>query len=87
MNKVIVGFGTSCFLFTGLRWAGAFGEREVVIPKAERHNRNSWGENWFTVKSNLFWDEVVEYEEGPAGNEWRVASYGWSFGRLKIKYE
>ena len=82
-KATVIGLST----FTIMRWTGLFGERNVVISKKDQRNHNSYGENFFGVKKGLFWDEVVEYEEWAGGQEYRVASHGWSCGQLKIKYE
>ena len=87
MNFLLKGTGVGLGTFVVARWAGAFGEREIVISKEDQSNRNSFGRNWFSVKRGWFWDEVIEYEDWFAGQEMPVCSHGWSYGRLKIKYE
>ena len=86
MNKGLV-IVVSTTAFVVARPMKLFGVKTIHIPKCDQNNGNSWGENWISVKRSLFWDEVVEYEEGPCMAAYRVKSYGWSFGSLRIKYE
>lgn len=78
-------------IFTGAfivaRKLKLFGEKTIYISKEDQLHSNSWGDNWIGVKKSLLWDEVIEYEEGPCMAEYKVKSYGWSFGSLTIKYD
>lgn len=87
MKCLLTSTGVGMGAFIVARSAGAFGEREIVISKEDQSNRNSYGKNWFSVRRGLFWDEVIEYEEWVHGQDMPVCSHGWSYGKLKIKYE
>ena len=66
---------------------GALGVEEIRIPKEDQNNCNSYGMNWFTVKSYLLlFNEVVEMEEW-IGRDKRVMSYGKSLKPIKIVYD
>lgn len=87
MMKSLVIIAPISAAFVVARKMELFGVKTIHIPKEDQNGRNSRGENWISVRKSLFWDEVVEYEEGPCMAEYPVKSYGWSFGSLKIKYD
>lgn len=61
---------------------GLFGYTKIRIPKENQNARNSWGANWFQINSNLFYNELVEMEEG-SGTDYEIMSYGISMKPIK----
>lgn len=74
-------------LYLGARHTGLFGERTVRIAKKDQGRSNSLGDNWICVKRGLFIDRVIEYEEWFSGQDLKVATYGWSCGKINLKFD
>ena len=67
---------------------GYFGYHEVIIPKEEQNNNNSYGKNWFQVHNNLLYNQAWEMEEWSCGQELRVMCHGGnSIKPIKIIYD